>query len=237
MNVVSIMAHQDDEMGCLGTLLLCRERGDRLSLVTVTDGSKGFVHLPSIDPAEAARIRHVEMGAVAERLGAEYINLREPDEFLFDTPEVRMKLIETMRSTCAELIFTHYSEDYNLDHTTVSSLVRHCAMQACLPVLRTNSEPLRDPPAIFMVAPQGPFVFPPTHFVNISQVEGLKVELLMLHASQEQAMCQAAGVEQGLGDLCRRHDSYWGEQAACAFAEAFTPMRARGAIKPYHVLP
>ena len=101
MNVVSIMAHQDDEMGCLGTMLKCRARGDRLAFVTVTDGSKGFVQQPDIDPAEAARIRHEELSALAERLDAEYINLREPDEFLYDSPEVRLSLIEAIRRTKA----------------------------------------------------------------------------------------------------------------------------------------
>jgi hypothetical protein len=44
-------------------------------------------------------------------------------------------------------------------------------------------------------------------------------------------------VGQGLEALCRRKDSYWGEQVGCSYAEGFVPMRARGAIKPYPVLP
>ena len=43
MNVVSIMAHADDEMRCLGTMLRCAERGDRLAFITLTDGSHGYV--------------------------------------------------------------------------------------------------------------------------------------------------------------------------------------------------
>jgi len=42
MNVVSIMAHQDDEMRCLGTLLKCRARGDRLHFVTITARPTGW---------------------------------------------------------------------------------------------------------------------------------------------------------------------------------------------------
>src|SRR5437762_13279284 len=113
MNVVSIMAHQDDEMRCLGTMLKCRARGDRLYFVTLTDGSKGFVQNPLISRADAAAIRDAEMRAVASGVNAKYINLREQDEFLYDTPDVRMKLIEAIRHTGANLIFTHYSEDYN----------------------------------------------------------------------------------------------------------------------------
>jgi LmbE family N-acetylglucosaminyl deacetylase len=235
MNVVSIMAHQDDEMQCLGTLLKCHARGDHLFFVTVTDGAKGFVQQPEIEPAQAAAIRHEEMSALAHRLDAPYINLREPDELLYDTPNVRMKLIEAIRRTGAELLLTHYSEDYNLDHTTVCSLVRHCAMQACLPVLPTESRPLKDHPAVFMVAPHGPFAFPATHFVDVTAFEEIKIALLGLHRSQEEAMQQAVGA--GFDRLCRRTDGYWGQQVGCEYAEGFVPMRGRGAIKPYNVLP
>jgi LmbE family N-acetylglucosaminyl deacetylase len=235
MHIVSLMAHQDDEMYCLGTLFKYCDRGDRIHFITVTDGAKGFVQQPDIDPAEAARIRQMEMESLAQCLEADYINLQEPDEFLYDTPEVRMKVIEAIRKTRAEVIFTHYHEDYNLDHTTVSSLVRHCAMQACLPVLPTASPPLTNHPAIFMICPHGAFTFPATHFVDVSELEDKKIAALKLHRSQEVAMQQA--VNAGFDKLCRRLDAYWGQQVGCTYAEGFVPMRGRGSIKPYPVLP
>jgi N-acetylglucosamine malate deacetylase 1 len=235
MNVVSVMAHQDDEMQCLGTLLKCRQRGDRIAFVTVTDGSKGFVHQPDIAREPAAAIRHAEMAALAAQLDAQYLNLAEPDEFLYDTPAVRLALIEALRRTGAELVFTHYEADYNLDHTTVAAVVRHCAMHACLPVLPTDSPPLAAHPAIFMVGPHGPFEFSASHFVDISPYEDQKVALLERHQSQQIAMQQAVGA--GFGRLCRRTDAYWGQQTGCEYAEAFAPMRGRGAIKPFSVLP
>ena len=97
MNVVSIMAHQDDEERCLGTMLRCQGRGDGLAFITVTDGSLGFVDQPEIPRDEAAAIRHAEMTALAEAVGGKYVNLREQDEFLYDTPELQLKLIEAIR--------------------------------------------------------------------------------------------------------------------------------------------
>ena len=41
----------------------------------------------------------------------------------------------------------------------------------------------------------------------------------------------------GLGEMSARLSGFRGEQAGCAYAEAFVPMPARGAIKPYPVLP
>ena len=235
MNVVSILAHADDEMRCLGTMLKCRDRGDRMTFVTVTDGCNGFVQNPTIPRAEAASIRESEMRALAFELQAEVIAIGELDEFLFDTAEVRLKLIEAIRSSRADLIFTHAPEDYNLDHTTVSSLVRHCAMLSCLPVVPTDSAPLASHPAIFMVEPHGPFVFTPTHYVDISAYHAEKVRWLSSHQSQEVALRQ--GIGSGPGELTSRLAAFRGEQVGCEYAEAFVPMPARGAIKPFNVLP
>lgn len=235
MNIVSIMAHQDDEMFCLGTMLKYRERGESLSFITLTDGSKGFTQMPNISREEAARIRHEEMTALAEACGATYTNLREQDEFLYDTAELRVRLIEAIRKTKAEVILTHYERDYNLDHTTTNSLVRHCAMHSCLPVIETESAPLAEHPAIFMIEPHGPIDFDPTHFVDITGFEQRKSELLSCHASQEEAMRAALGV--GLGEICMTKSRFRGEQVGCEHAEAFMPMQARLAIKPTNVLP
>jgi len=235
MNVVSVMAHQDDEMFCLGTMLKCKARGDALWFITLADGSKGFTQRPEIPREEAAAIRHEEMSALAKAAGANYINLREYDEFLYDTPEVRMKLIEAIRATKAGLIFTHHEKDYNLDHITTNLLVRHCAMQSALPVLPTQSPPLDPHPAIFMSEPYGPIEFNATHYVDITEFEGRKSELLSYHVSQEEAMKLSLGT--GVGELCAIKSRYRGNLSGCKHAEAFVPMQQRLAIKPYSVLP
>lgn len=235
MHVVSIMAHADDEMRCLGTMLKCAARGDSLAFVTVTDGSHGYIQDPTLPRAEVAAIRKAEMDAVAAAAGGSHVCLGEEDEFLYDTLDVRMRLIEAIRASKAELIFTHFGEDYNLDHVTVSALIRHCAMQSCLPVLPTTSPPLPAHPAVFLIDPHGPFAFTPSHYVDITEQQARKAELLALHASQEEAMRLALGY--GLGEMSARISAFRGEQASCAYAEAFVPMAARGAVKPYPVLP
>ena len=234
MNIVSIMAHQDDEMYCLGTMLRCRARGDRLHFITLTDGSKGFVQSPEILRPDAAAIRHREMSALAAAAGATFTNLHEPDEFLYDTPDLRLRLIEAIRATKADVLFTHYAVDYNLDHLTTNNLVRHCAMQACLPVLPTASDSLRAHPAVFLIEPHGPIDFAPTHYVDISSVVDEKSRLLALHDSQEQAF---KSIGTGLGEFVRIASRFRGEKVGCTHAEAFVSMQARGAVKPFPVLP
>jgi LmbE family N-acetylglucosaminyl deacetylase len=187
---------------------------------------------------EAARLRQREMAALAARLDAEHISLGEHDEFLMDTPAIRLRLIEAIRRTRASLVFTHHYEDYNLDHVTAHNLVKHCALLASLPLLPEQGPPLAAHPAVFCVQPHGPIPFFPTHFVDISELEGQKVELLQCHQSQEAAMTQAVGA--GFEKLCGRPDAFWADQLGqpgCESAEAFVAMRARGAVKPFGVLP
>jgi LmbE family N-acetylglucosaminyl deacetylase len=235
MNAVSIMAHQDDEMFCLGTMLKCRARGDQLFFITLTDGSKGFVQQPDISREEAALIRSAEMGRLAESVGGQYISLGEPDEFLHDTDDIRMRLIEAIRRTGAQMIFTHFQQDYNLDHTTTHMLVRHCAMQSCLPVLPTASPMLAEHPAVFLIEPHGPIGFTPTHYVDIGALQEDKARLLASHVSQEEALRR--GIGKGLGELCEITSRFRGWQVGCTHAEAFVVMPARGAVKAYSVLP
>lgn len=235
MKIVSILAHQDDECMCLGTMLKCQARGDSVAFITTTDGSNGMVQTPHMPRTEAAAIRQREMSALAAAVGGEYINLAVEDEFLFDTKETRLALIEAIRRTRPDVIFTHYHEDYNADHTNTTHLVRHCAMLASLTVLPTASPSLAEHPAIFMIPPTGPVAFPGTHFVDITEQVDRKAELLALHESQEKAMFLA--LKQGLGEYTRVADAYYGWLVGCKYAEAFIPMTARGAIKPYSVLP
>jgi N-acetylglucosamine malate deacetylase 1 len=235
VNVVSIMAHQDDEMRCLGTMLRCQNRGDKLTFICLTDGSKGLVDRPHLSRPAAASVRRKEMAALAQAAGGNYVCLGEHDEYLYDTPQVRDALIEAIRAASAELIFTHFEADYNADHVTTHHLVRHCAMQSVLPVIPTATAPLTDHPAVFCVEPHGAFAFAPTHFVDVSQVIDRKIELLRLHESQESAMRQTVGA--GFDQLVRVPDAYWGQKAGCKYAECFVPMQSRGAMKPFSVLP
>jgi LmbE family N-acetylglucosaminyl deacetylase len=129
MNIVSIMAHQDDEMRCLGTMLKCRARGDKLAFVTLSDGSPGLTQNPGIERAAGTKIRHDEMSALAGAVDAQYVNLRELDSELYDTPQVRLNLIEAIRITKADVIFTHcesaFAENARLSGPSAANGDRH----------------------------------------------------------------------------------------------------------------
>jgi len=235
MNVVSVMAHQDDELVCLGTMLKMQARGDRLHFICVTDGSGGMAQSPEMPRAEAAAVRDREMRELARRVGGQYICLGERDEYLYDTPEVRDALVGALRAAEADVVLTHFSPDYNADHMTVNLLVRQCAMQAALPMVKTRWRPLARPPAVFLVEPSGGFEFEPTHYVDITEHLDQKMELCRCHASQDAAFRAALG--RGLDDWVLENSRRRGEQAGCAHAEAFRPLLARGLVRAQAILP
>ena len=235
MRIVSVMAHQDDELGCLGTMIRMKQRGDSLAFICLTDGSGGMVHCPEMQRDEAAAVRRKEMSALAQALDAPYICLDIQDEYLYDTPAVRDALIGALRMAQADVVFTHYKEDYNLDHMTVNALVRQCAMQAAFPMVKTEAAPLPAPPAVFQIDPSNGFGFEPTHYVDISDAIEEKRRLSRFHVSQDEAFHAAFG--HGIDDWILEMSSFRGGQTGVSHAEAFRPMFTRGLVKPYAILP
>lgn len=237
MHVVSVMAHQDDELMCLGTMIKMKKLGNSLAFICLTDGSMGMVQCPDMTRDEAAQVRKREMSNLATQLEASYICLGLPDEFLFDGPEVRIALIDALRKVHADLVFTHFSSDYNLDHMTTCSLVRQCAMQMPLPMIKTGSPPTETTPAVFLVEPSGGFEFEPTHWVDITNEIDEKMRLAQCHQSQDDAFIAAFGPECGLANWIKDAAAKRGRQCAIPYAEAFRPMLSRGLVKPYALLP
>ena len=237
MNIVSIMAHQDDELMCLGTMLKMRKPGDSLAFICLTDGAAGMVHMPDMPYEEAAKTRETEMKSLAADIKAEYICLNRPDEYLYDTAELRLELIEAVRLVNADVIFTHNAVDYNADHMTTCLLVRQCAMQAALPIQKTKSRHLAASPAVFMAEPSGGFEFEPSHWVDITEFMDEKTRLAKCHKSQDDAFMATFGKNYGIGDWIAETSKKRGGQCGVEYAEAFLPMRSRGFVKAYSVLP
>lgn len=237
MNIVSVMAHQDDELMCLGTMLKMKKAGHNLAFICLTDGAAGMAHIPDMPFEEAAIIRDTEMKNLAADIDAKYICLNKPDEYLYDTAELRLELIEAIRFVKADVIFTHNTIDYNADHMITCLLVRQCAMQAALPIQKTISPALSSTPAVFMTEPSGGFEFEPSHWVDITEVADEKMRLAKYHKSQNDAFIAAFGEDKGIDNWIAETGKKRGDQCGVKYAEAFLPMRARGFVKAYSILP
>ena len=207
MNIVSVMAHQDDELMCLGTMIRMKRLGHKLHFICLTDGSMGMAHKPDMPLEEAAAIRYEEISALVAQLDASYTCLGVRDEFLFDCESIRIALINALRETKADVVFTHFTSDYNLDHTTTNLLVKQCAMHMPLPMIKTKALPTASTPAVFMIEPFSGFEFEATHWVDISDVIRQKMELAKYHKSQDDAFIAAFGEGKGIDNWVMKTSS------------------------------
>lgn len=237
MNVTCVIAHQDDEMGCLGTLLRLRgERDASLAFVAMTNGDKGLSWSPDVPLEEVARLREREMGAVAADLGAAYHCLGPSDGFLHDSPPLMLSLIEALRATRTELVFTHWLDDYHADHVVTARMACHAALLAEIASVRTESPALDHAPAIFHMDPGPGYGVEMTHFVALS--EGLaaeKARLMRLHESQMAVMRELRGRD--YADLVLDANRTSGSRAMVPFAEAFRPCLMERRIPLASMLP
>ncbi|RKY01035.1 PIG-L family deacetylase, partial [Candidatus Poribacteria bacterium] len=120
LSVIAIGAHPDDvEILCAGTLAKLAKQGHKVTICYATDGQFGHV---TIKPDELKEIRRREAEKACAVIGAEMIWLGYQDEFIFDSKETRLRFIEAIRKARADLIITHYPEDYHEDHRIVSRI-------------------------------------------------------------------------------------------------------------------
>jgi N-acetylglucosamine malate deacetylase 1 len=237
MNVACILAHQDDEMSSLGTLQRLRdERGASLHIIAVTNGDKGQSWDAEVALDEVAALREREMTAVARELGASYRCLGARDGFLQDDAKMRLALIEALRATRAELVFTHWLEDYNADHVATARMTCHAALLAEIASVRTDSPALDHAPAIFHMDPGRGYGVEMTHFVALTeQHEAEKARLMRLHASQMAVMRKLRGRD--YADLVLEADRATGARLVLPYAESFRPSLMERRIPLASMLP
>lgn len=223
MNVVCVFAHQDDESGCLATLLrLRRERDAKITFVTVANGELGASWDPTRPLAEVAAVRAREMGAVAAAMGGEHVNLGRRDGLVFEDPDLRLELTEVLRAHRAELVFTHAPSEYNSDHDVTAHATVQAALAAEIDSFATASAALGRAPGIFHTDPGAGYGFEPTHFVPFGEEDAAeKRRVLSLHESQMEVMGELFGGD--FVDLTLAKDRVRGARLPAPYAEAFRP--------------
>jgi LmbE family N-acetylglucosaminyl deacetylase len=161
--VLAISAHPGDvEIGCSGTLLSHRRRGDRISLLTMSRGADGGDEPARIQAAVAA----------AEAIGAQLI-LGDLVKTRIDDGVDTIRLIEAVVAVLRPTIaYVHSSHDDNQDHRAVHG----AAMSAT-----------RDVPSVFAYqSPSASSGFTPTKFVAIDQFVSEKVKVVRRLGSQDE---------------------------------------------------
>jgi LmbE family N-acetylglucosaminyl deacetylase len=130
MRILAVGAHPDDiELGCAGTLLAHRARGDEVSLLVMTTGEQG---------PQAARSRVREQEDAARILGATLYWGGFPDGAVPESREAIQAVERVIAESGAELIYAPSPSDTHQDHRATGA-VALAAGRRCPRVLTYES--------------------------------------------------------------------------------------------------
>lgn len=224
MNIICVVAHPDDaELLCAGTLSRYALSGHTVTIAVFTDGSMGDA---IIEPDKLRVIRAEETLAAAGIIGAKVIWGGVVDEHVFPDSVQRMRMIDILRETDPDVIFTHSPNDYHPDHRYVSQLVFDAYFQKGLPYIpgQQMAACRFGKAQVYYMDNLGGIGFAPTEYVNITETFDIKKRMLSCHKSQFEAMKDLA--DTNLVDMIEVQARFRGMAAGCRYAEGFTRLDA-----------
>ncbi len=216
--VLVISCHPDDmEIACAGTLLKCKERGDRVVVCHLCNGNMGH---EIIMPDELAAMRAAEAKRSCDLAGFEWMCGNFGDLAIYDNnKEARDRVVDIIRTVDPDFIITHDPNDYMPDHTAVSRLVFDACFTATCPHYTTSvTGHARLVPVYYMDTLAG-VNFNPTEFVDVSDHIDKKLEMLNCHESQIVWMRDHDNID--FPDMVRTCCRYRGFQCGADYAEGF----------------
>ena len=228
MKVMAVGAHPDDvEFMCAGTLFLLRDKGFEVHVTAAAAGDCGSAEH---SPEEIMTIRHREAEEAARTLGAGYSCLDLRDCRIFAGEVLMEVVVEQMRRVAPDIVFTHFPQDYMVDHEETSRMVRSASFTAPMPNFVTGADnpatPLEHTPHLYYWAPmEGIDILgnriASAFYVDIEGVMDRKAEMLACHRSQRDWLLRQHGVDEYINAM-REAARQAGEAAGVLHAEGFT---------------
>jgi len=230
LRIMAFGAHPDDiEFLCAGTLAKCAQAGHAVAIAISTNGEVGS---PTLSKGEIAAVREVEARASAQIIEASFFWMGYPDEFLFNSPQVRLHYIDTIRQFRPDIILCPDKEaDYHPDHTTTGQIIWDTHVMVTVPNIVTQASPCEKIPEIIYFDTVAGINFLPEFYVDITRQWETKAAMIACHQSQEAwlvAQYSISCVEFGQTQSRLR-----GFQAGCRYAEGFRrPKFFPGSTRP-----
>lgn len=218
MRILAIGAHPDDiEIACVGTLIKCVHRGDKVIVCHAASGNLGHMVIP---PSELIPMRAKEALAAGNMAGIEVIYGGMHDLEIYDNnKESRDKIVDVIRYANPDLIITHYPDDYMPDHTAVSKLVFDASFTATLPNYPTKEKTTAKLVPIYYMDSVAGVNFQPAEYVDISETIELKLKMLECHVSQLKWMKEHDNID--FAEFVKTCAKYRGFQCGVNYAEGF----------------
>ena len=231
--VLVISCHPDDvEIACAGTLLKCRERGDRVVVCHLCSGNLGHVIIP---PDELRVMRANEAKKAGAMGGIEVMWGGFDDLEIYDNnKESRDKVVKVIKQVNPDFIITHDPDDYMPDHVAVSKLAFDASFTATLPNYHVDGvEGAAKMVPIYYMDTLCGVNFNPTEYVDVTPYIDTKLEMLECHESQIVWMRDHDHID--FPDMVRVCSRYRGFQCGAEYAEGFKQCQVylKGTTKRY----
>ena len=183
LRVLFIGAHLDDNDFCGGgTALKYLQLGHKVRFLSACNGSGGH-HVMS--PAETAACRYKEAQAVAALTGLEYDVWDTEDCEMVADLEMRKKMVRYIREFNPDIIFTHRTNDYHVDHRNTGLLVQDASYLVIVPHFCSDTPAMEKMPVIMYLRDHFKYPpFTPDVVVDIDDVMEKKFEMFNCHVSQ-----------------------------------------------------
>jgi LmbE family N-acetylglucosaminyl deacetylase len=220
---MTILAHPDDaEFGCGGTLATWARLGTDITMVIITDGSKGSDDRAIAD-AQLVQLRIAEQDRAARALGvARVVRLGYEDGVLAPTVALRRDIARVIRQHRPEVVITGDPDSRIVGGSYINHPDHRAAAEAALygifpaagnhrffpELLAEGLEPHKVTTVLLMVEEAGD-----TCFVDISGAIDAKIDALAEHKSQFDITDVEAFVRKWAAEA--------GKQYGVAFAEAY----------------
>lgn len=181
MKVMVIPAHHDDEvLGCGGTIYKHVKNGDNVFVSYVGDGSR---NVPGKEGQTAVDTAEKESAAACRILGVHgWDFLREEDRFIQYGETSLKKLISSIREVRPDRVYTHHGNESDRDHSAVYEIVKEAYWLAATQNFPDCGEPIKKPGDLFLFE-----VWTPLqdfqHSVDISDCIDVKLKALRTYRS------------------------------------------------------
>ena len=217
--VLTIGAHPDDaEFGAGATLARWADAGSNITIVVVTDGSKGSWD-PDRSPEDLAAVRRAEQQCAADVLGASAVeHLGHMDGELEYSMALREQLCRLIRSHRPDVLLTHDPwQRYQLhpDHRVTGFGATDAVVAARDPLFyREQGLPPHRPGSVLLWSADEPDHAEPATPAAITR----KVQALLCHSSQsETTMGNAAASTERRRAFAEKIESHLGTPPAEVF--------------------
>ncbi len=235
LDILAFGAHPDDvELSCSGVLILERNNGKKVGIIDLTEGELGT--------RGSVESRYEEARNAAEIIGvAIRENLQLADGFFLNDKESQLKVIQTIRNYCPDIIICNAPEDRHPDHGKGSALVTDAAFLSGLSKIETSLNGIAQKawrPKYVLNYIQDRYL-EPDFVVDISSVFDKKIEAIRAYKTQ----FHHPGIEGPqtyistpafLDGVIHRHEMF-GKMIGVKFAEGFISTKKIG-IKSFDAI-